>query len=621
MSTRINAPYLADLNDEQYAAATAPVDRPTLVIAGAGSGKTSTLIARILHLVNSGVDHRRIAAMTFTAKAATEMKERLPFPWGDRVQMTTIHAFGYQRLQAHRASMSMPRLRVVDMKKALRSLSGKPWGEWHEAITGPQMDLSFVMAIISGWREEGVTPDEALVSFPERSPEWWIAKLFKAYVAYKHRTNQVDFDDMLYMLLEHYTRYPDALAGDRLQFSHALVDELQDTSAGQWGLIRMLWEGQPLFGVGDPRQAIYEWRGARPAELLHFSRYWPDVVVVNLATNYRSVPEIITAAGALMEGTVEHESSDPLKPHRASMGRDPEVRYFDTMGDEAAWVAGDIRNHWDEVAAGGVAPAVLYRTNAQSASFEMMLSAFDIPYQVRGGSFWNRMEIKALMAYVRLAADHNDADALRRAIMAPSRYLGNAVVDAVVDVSRDRDVSLVEALALVKATAGKKLHGGQLQALGQFRLLIERITGWAPLDAINRVLLVTDFERWLASHEGTSEGADDNRLGAIEMLKETAGQYRSAAELVRFVDDQEKTADEEPDPSRCQLMTVHRSKGLEWPTVYVAGFTEGLLPHEKGEEAEERRLAYVAITRARDRLVVCVPGEPSSYLYQAGLIA
>lgn len=613
--------YLAHLNDEQYTAATAPIDRPTLVIAGAGSGKTSTLIARLLHLVNSGVSHHSIAAMTFTRKAAEEMGERLPFPWNDRIGLTTIHAFGYQRLKAHRASRGLAPLRVVDMKKALRNLSGKPWGEWREAINGPTMDLSFVTATIGSWREDRITPAEAITIYPERSPEWWIARLYGAYNGYKQRTNQVDFDDMLYMLLEHYHKHPDALDQDRTKYTHGLVDELQDTSAGQWELIRMLWEGQPLFGVGDPRQAIYEWRGARPAELLAFTRHWPDAVVVNLATNYRSVPEIITAASNLMQGTPEDEASDPLVPHRESIGRLPEVRYFEDANGEAGWVASDIRKHWGDVEAGEPAPAILYRTNAQSAAFEMMLSAFDIPYQVRGGSFWNRFEIKALMGYVRFAANPNDPDALRRSVMAPSRYLGQAYVDAVIDVASTQGTTLLEAVTMVSATQGKRLHGGQLQAARDYAATIRLLQRWtSPADQLHRVLTNTNFRDWLVQTEGSSDGADDNRLAAVEMLLETAAQYQTASELIRYVEEQEAGMDEEPDPTRVQLLTVHRSKGLEWPTVYVAGFIEDVLPHKNGEEEEERRLAYVAITRARDRLVVCCPGEPSDYLFQAGLI-
>lgn len=602
---------LASLNDGQLQAVHAPFDKPTLVIAGAGSGKTTTLTARLEHLVSDGVDPSQVVAMTFTRKAAGEFAERLQGGPAEAVWSGTIHSFGYARLRAYREACSEPPLQVVTHPKShIRRLIGKPSEGYEEAVTGApdNLDLSQILSFIGGWQNELVEPEVALAG-AEYPQEQWAARLYDAYTSWKQRTLHLDFGDMLSMAVDAYVNDPTFLQSDRARYRYALVDELQDTNTAQWRLCHLLWEDKPLFGVGDPRQAIYEWRGAKPSQLLAFSELWPGVEVVTLVDNYRSTPQIIDVAETLMAGTDEASVSGRLRANRMD-GPAPTLTSVWNQLDEAELVADTIRE--EQVLEGRAlgAYAVLYRTNAQSADIEDVLARLEIPYQVVGSKgFWARSEIRQLLAYLELAENPDDKTAFATALTAPSRYLGKAFIDAAAVLARDNGWSVTEACGHVVSYGGRALNRGQADEAANFITLIRSLAPMPPAEALEHLLVVTEFRSWLRRNVGTADSADDNREDAIAKLIDQATTFDSRRGLLAHAEKMRSkaTAGTKPDPKRVQLLTIHRAKGLEWPVVFLIGFSEGLLPHYLGNPDEERRLAYVAMTRARDRLYIISP--------------
>lgn len=634
---------LATLNDGQLEAVHAPVDHPVLVIAGAGSGKTTTLTARLEHVVDiAGVDPTSVVAMTFTRKAAGEFAERLAGGPAAAVWSGTIHSFAYARLRAYREACGEPAFEVLAHPKPhVRRLIGRPSDGYEEAVSNaPELDLSSVLGHIGAWQNELVDPKLAMETADDFI-EVWAARIYDAYTRWKRNRLKVDFGDMLGLCIDAYEADPVFLHGDRDRFPFGLVDELQDTNTAQWRLAHMLWERQPLFGVGDPRQAIYEWRGARPSQLLRFADLWPGVEIIRLVDNYRSTPEIINIAETLMAGTEEASASGRLRPNRPH-GEPPEIVPVSDTRIEAKEIADQIKDLIDPSGpidmrnVAGLFPfkpgsiSVLYRTNAQSADLEDELARLEIPYQVVGSKgFWARKEITQLLSYLQLATNPHDHDAFAQAVTAPARYLGRAFVDAARELAQDRNWPIVEACAHVTGYSGRTLTRGQADNAADFTSLIGSLSKMTPHDALDFILRTTDFRAWLRRNEGTADDADDDRLDVIDKLIEQAEQHDTHDGLLAHAERMRSKASSgsKPDPMRVQLMTIHRAKGLEWPIVYIAGFCEGLLPHYKGNPLEERRLAYVAMTRARDLLTLFSPlmtfrGETgiSEFAIDAGLV-
>ena len=620
---------LSTLNEGQLAAVHAPLDKPTLVIAGAGTGKTTTLSARLEHLVSSGVDPSAVVAMTFTRKAAGEFAERLSGGPGEAVWSGTIHSFAYRRLKAYREATGEPSYEVLaHIKPHVRRLIGRKTEGYEEAVDAPELDLSAVLGRIDGWQNELIDPLNALYD-AEGWIDQWSAKIYEAYTTWKRRRLKIDFGDMLSLTVRAYQSDAGFLEGDRIRFRYGLVDELQDTNTAQWRLAHLLWSDQPIFGVGDPRQAIYEWRGARPSQLLSFADLWPGVEIIFLVDNYRSTPQIIDVAERVMAGTVESKASGRLVPNRDG-GRLVRLEVVPDQWHEADWIVDEIEATYPIDFQKLGEAAILYRTNAQSVDFEDALAERDIPYQVVGSKgFWARSEIRQLLAYIELAEDHDDREAFATALVAPSRFLGKAFIEAASQMADDRDWTITEACGHVTTYSGRALNGGQGQAASDFTTLIRSLRSLGPKDALDRVLQKTDFRSWLRRNEGSADSADDNRDDLIAKLVEHAEAFPTRSGLLTHAEKMRSRASSgtKPDPNRVQLLTIHRAKGLEWPVVFVAGFSEGLLPHYLGNPDEERRLAYVAMTRARDRLYLTSPQSTyrgptgvSEFAVDAGLV-
>ena len=599
------------LNDQQREAVLLPPG-PALVLAGAGSGKTRVLISRIAHLLEEGVRPAEILAVTFTNKAARSMRERLAalvqLDLGP-LWMGTFHGIAHRLLRRHAEALGLPAdFQVLDsddsqrlVRRALREL-GLDEKQWAPRALAAQ---------IGRWKDEGWTPAEVAA----REVGRWTTpvQVYQRYELIKERGGLLDFADLLLYalrlweqdaILEHY----------RERFAHVLVDEFQDTNAVQYTWLRRLATHGRLFVVGDDDQSIYAWRGARVENLLRFAEDFPGAALVRLEQNYRSTAPILAAANAVIAQNPERlgktlwtaqDGGEPLELYAAY-----------NEEDEARFVVAQIQN-W--VAQGGQRRdcAILYRSNAQSRVFEEVLVREGVPYRVYGGlRFFERAEIKDVLAYLRLCRNRHDDASFERVVNVPTRGIGNVTLERLRLQAREQGLSLWQA-------AGQ----AALPKLNAFLTLIDKLAAQIagePLDAaVHRVIEVTGLRDWYGRDGDRSEG----RLENLDELINAARAYE-------FVEEREALRELNPDPGNLlseflthaaleagegasdawedavQLMSLHSAKGLEFPVVFLVGLEEGLFPHQRSLEdadglAEERRLCYVGMTRAMRRLVLC----------------
>lgn len=567
------------LDDYQQQAVTTTQSR-VRVLAGAGSGKTRTLIARAQHLVRAGVDPFGILAVTFSKKAAVEMRERLEAS-GEAfgVTVSTLHALGWGLLRKH-------------------------YDGWGVADTGQTRRMVRNALKVAGNAIPFAQALRAVAEAKRRYCEFDVATTYRAYEAERRRNKLFDFQDML-------TEAEDLLrrkvATSRWQ--HILVDEAQDTDWLQWVILRhLVGPDTGLFIVGDVEQAIYGFRGAVPEEMLDgvevlfgcpFDQY-------ELPCNYRSVSDVVMSANDLMRG-------EPGALELLAVREEPgELEVWHTTGsvDQAERVVEDIQRrdqdleHLDRV-------AILYRTNACAEAFENQLIRANVPYQIMGDwSFYSRAEIRDALSYLRLAQGW-DADAADRVMNRPSRYLGEAFRNELERQGGWRAVGDGEPLRFSKSYMERGLQQFVMTVRALQRLYAEK--AGAPLPLLDYVLNDVGYRAWLLGEE-PSEG-DEVKAENLEMLRESVeGQSSVAAVLDLARRCMENQRRQKGKTNAVQLMTVHRAKGLEWPTVYLTCVDAGMLPHKNGDDSEERRIMYVGVTRARDRLVVSSRGLPSPFV-------
>jgi DNA helicase-2/ATP-dependent DNA helicase PcrA len=598
--------WLAGLNPQQRLAVET-TEGPVLVLAGAGSGKTRTLTHRIAYLIyERGVPPERILAFTFTNKAAQEMRERVVQLAGDRargVWVGTFHATA-ARLLRHTFPLlgRDPRFLVYDaedartvMRDVVRDLN------WDERQWSPQS----LLAQISRAKNQCQRPEDV------EDGSFLGRRLYEAYRRYQRRLetlNAMDFDDLIMatvQLLEGGGGAQDALAS---RFDYVLVDEYQDTNHSQYRMIRGLAaRTENLCAVGDDDQSIYGWRGADVRNILEFQRDFPDAAVVRLEENYRSTPIILHAANGVVCHNVGRLGKELWT--RRSGGHPIEVFEASDEDAEAWWVAQTIHDLVQEgIGLGDV--AVLYRTNAQSRALELALSRAGIGYRLVGGArFYERREVKDLIAYLRVVYNPGDDLSLVRIVNTPRRGIGEVALGRLRQYAAERGTTLYAALA-------EAHHVPDLAppAARAALTLVEAFEGWrarvgTPLADL--VLAVAE-ESGLAPYwrgEGTHEA--EERLANLGELASEARRFeetQGTGDLgdflgwVALLGDLDQTRD----GHGVWLMTLHSAKGLEFPVVFLTGLEEGVLPHlrsvEDGDVEEERRLMYVGITRARDRL-------------------
>jgi DNA helicase-2/ATP-dependent DNA helicase PcrA len=615
---------LLDGLNPQQRAAVVHSGGPLLIVAGAGSGKTRVLTHRVAYLLaEGGASPSQILAITFTNKAAGEMKERVAALVGPRARtmwVSTFHSMCVRLLRAEAKVLGLKSsfsIYDADDSKRLMTMVGRVLD-----LDPKRYPARSLLAQISNLKNELVTPD-AWSDKASNAPEKVIAEAYQRYQARLRDAHALDFDDLIMTAVRLLQEHPAVAEAYRGRFRHVLVDEYQDTNHAQYMLVRELTSGDDpaqLAVVGDADQSIYAFRGASIRNILEFERDYPDATTILLEQNYRSTQTILSAANAVIARNPDRK---PKNLWSDAGSGEPIAGYVaENEHDEAAWVAQQIEALADAGDAMASDVAVFYRTNAQSRVFEEVFIRVGLPYKVVGGvRFYERREIRDALAYLRVIANVDDVVSLRRILNTPRRGIGDRA-EACVDVFAQQE-RISFGAALERADVVPGLAPRSLNAIQEFTAMMTTLRGVAAgPDATPAAVLeaVLDQTGYLRELEASSDPQDESRVDNLRELVSVASEFeeqRTAlgepADLDSFLEQVSLVADADavPDASGgvVTLMTLHTAKGLEFPVVFLTGMEEGVFPHmrslsEPAEMAEERRLAYVGITRARQRLHV-----------------
>jgi DNA helicase-2/ATP-dependent DNA helicase PcrA len=618
---------LQGLNAEQADAVTHG-EGPLLVLAGAGSGKTRVLTRRLAWLVAHGVPPEAIVAVTFTNKAAGEMKERVAALLGSlklartgaldterpRSFVGTFHAWGVRLLRRFAAEAGVPRSfvvfdqddQLVVVKRAMKELA------LPEKFATPRS----LLAKISAAKNSGLPPAELARRFGEALGSR-LADLWRAYEKALAASSALDFDDLLVRSERLLSTHADVHALVSRSVRHLLVDEYQDTNRIQARLVKLVaGEAGNVFVVGDEDQSIYRWRGADVGNILDFAKEFRGARTVRLEQNYRSAPAILEAAGAVVAEN-RRRLGKTLRPTRRG-GEKVRLLSFDEERDEAREVVSRLVAARRKDAARK--EAVLFRTNAQSRPFEDELLRANVPYLLVGGTkFYERAEVKDALAYLRLLKNPDDDVSFRRVVNVPARGIGAATLEALEAAAAEKGTSLFGALAVLPPQMSERAK----KALGEFRSLVEEIRESAANPAAGAAAAVAAVLRQtglVALYEKSADPEDEARRENLDELLAAAREHERASAgggegedptLSGFLDavTLRSDADEADERKGVLLITLHAAKGLEFDDVFLVGMEDGSLPHissqsDEEEVEEERRLAYVGMTRAKDRLTL-----------------
>jgi len=605
-STMTKAPALDGLNPDQLDAVVHGAG-PLLVVAGAGSGKTRVLTHRIAHLIDEhGVSPFAILAITFTNKAADEMRERvaqLVGPVAKKMWVSTFHAACVRILRRDASRLGYPSaFSIYDQADAQR-LTGYVIRDL--GLDTKKFTPRSVHATISAAKNDLVMPAD----FAAKAATIFDRKIADVYAEYQSRLRRagaMDFDDLLTVTVELLRSCPDVLEHYQERFEHILVDEYQDTNRAQNAIVLMLGaKHRNVCVVGDADQSIYRFRGADMGNILQFEQAYPDVTTILLEQNYRSTQTILDAANAVIENNLTRK---PKSLWTDQGHGDKIIRYHaDDEGDEAQFVVGKLRAlheagpyRWGDL-------AVFYRTNAQSRVIEEALMRSGVPYKVVGGTrFYDRKEIKDAIAYVRAVANPADEVSLKRVLNTPKRGIGDSTIDKLDGWARAEGATFFEALHHGD-DAG--VSGPAKRGIAAFVGLLEQLAALAPHGAAVLLRAALDGSGYLAELEAEQTVESAGRLENLGELVGSAEEFETVDAFLEQIALVADTDEIDEDDSRVILMTLHSAKGLEYPVVFLVGCEDGVFPHlraltDPDELEEERRLAYVGITRARERLFV-----------------
>jgi len=578
---------------------------PLLILAGAGSGKTRVLTHRIAHLVKEqGINPFSILAITFTNKAAEEMRNRvtgLVGPVGQRMWVSTFHSACVRILRREASRLGYKSsFTIYDQADAVR-LTGYVIRDLN--LDPKRFAPRAVHATISQAKNELIDFD----TYRSQAKTIFERKIADVYAGYQQRllsASAMDFDDLLVVTVNLFQAFPDVLAGYQQRFTHILVDEYQDTNRAQNELVLLLASGhRDLCVVGDGDQSIYAFRSADIRNILEFEGAFPDATVIVLEQNYRSTQTILDAANAVI---ANNQKRKPKSLWTEQVGGEPIVHYeAQDEHDEASWIAqeaGRLHDH-EHYRYGDF--AVFYRTNAQSRVLEEELVRRHIPYKVIGGTrFYDRLEVKDMLAYLRAIANPADEVSLKRIVNVPKRGVGDTSVGRVDSWARSHNVPFGDALAHAEeaGVSGRALTGIRQVAELLARLRERREEG--PGMLLREVIDATGYVRELEAQRSVEAAG---RVENVSELVTTAAEHDNLDEFLEAVSLVSDADDIDGDESTLSLMTIHTAKGLEFPVVFIAGMEEGVFPHQRSigepdDMEEERRLCYVAITRARERL-------------------
>ncbi|WP_336786884.1 ATP-dependent helicase [Paenibacillus sp. MMO-177] len=606
-------PNLKGFNENQVKAVLHK-DGACVVIAGAGSGKTRVLTHRIQNLIENGVRPEEILSMTFTKKAAEEMKDRLASLIGMDAELVTLGTFHsvFFRLLKEEWGAENNNLKNADIapdwwsKKVMKEIISPPSQKFPYGLNlqiEPRAGLSF----IGRQKNSLIHPDETL-EMPEGMEfmEDKLRKMYKEYEKRKKIDNKIDFDDMLILAYDKLVSSPSFLGRCRERFRYVLVDEYQDTNRAQDQILRLICgEHRNIFVVGDDKQSIYGFRSAIVDLIINFKQDW-DAEMIPLNINYRSTANIVEWANRLIKNNTKQVPIETI----ASKARykDPVIVTAFDEDEEAEIITDEIVTHMMD----GHQPkdfAILYRTNAQSRALEEAMIKAKLPYVVLGSAnFYDRKEIKDMLAYLRLAVDLNDDDSLKRIINTPNRFLGKAFADAIDVYSNRYGISLHEALLKAPVSSEWRYQGAK-----PLYMLLQRIhdAECSTAELFRMIRDETDYDNWLIKDDSGNDGeeTENDRLENINSLMSAAHKYPDVKDFLEYIDTVANRKNENKgDENKIKLMSIHRSKGLEFPVVFVAGVGQELLPHRNAvsdaDIEEERRLMYVAMTRAEKLLYI-----------------
>jgi ATP-dependent DNA helicase Rep len=607
------------------------VGGPLLVLAGAGSGKTSVITRKIAYLIKTcGYKGKNIAALTFTNKASREMKERanklVPGPEGRGLTVSTFHNLGLNIIRKeHKALGYKPGFSIFDgedAKALIRDLMMKEGDENTDSLNYFQME-------ISNWKNAMLSPEQALMK--AKTPEDLVlANVYSVYNRYLKAYNALDFDDLILKPVELFNTHPEILSKWRRKIRYLLVDEYQDTNIAQYELVKLLvGDRGALTVVGDDDQSIYSWRGARPENLAQLETDFPTLKLIKLEQNYRSTSLILRSANKLIANN-PHMFEKALWSELAAGERIRVVRCRNEDA-ESEQIAAEILDLKLKKNVPFKDFAVLYRGNHQSRLLEIKLNAFQIPYRLSGGkSFFAKNEIKDAMAYLRLIANPDDDAAFLRVVNVPRREIGPSTLERLGNYSTDRGISLNKAVGEVGLE--QTLTGKPLDRIRKFSDWLSRTTEKCyqedPISVIKQLFTDIEYDQWLYQNANTPKQAErrmENVWYLVESLNKMLEKDKGTADeigvdeavsklILRDMLDQQE---EEDDSDKVHLLTLHASKGLEFPHVFIMGLEEEILPHRNSIEEdnieEERRLMYVGITRAKQTLVLTYSAMRKQY--------
>ncbi len=636
---------LAHLNPAQRQAVRT-LSGPLLVLAGAGTGKTRVITHRMAELIRGGVPADRILSVTFTNKAAREMQQRTSELLGTRLKkrpwISTFHSLCVRILRQDATALGYPSAFTIfdrgDQESAARTALRDI------RVDDQSLRPGDLLAQISRWKMAGLPPSRA-TSTAESDVDFLAATAYRRYQAKLRSQGAVDFDDLLMLTNQLFAEYPDVLSRHQNRFDHIQIDEYQDTNRVQFDLVEALVRGHGnICVVGDDDQSIYGWRGAEITHILNFQNCFSGSQVIRLEENYRCTDKILDHANRL----VQHNQGRHDKRLIANKRSRSEVRFLE-FDDEVAEAEGIVRDIRESITSGRTAVediAILFRTNEQPRIFESELRRAQIKYIVIGSqSFFDRREIRDILAYLKALARPNDDESLLRIINTPARGIGTTTAQKLLSRAVKQGCSFWDAVPT--ATAQGEITQAANKALVAFQSLLDRFRyqfDSSPdlAETLQDLLRTIDYEAEIRKQYKTPE----QQLARIAMLDQLVSamaeysEHAAAPNLQEFLEeaaltgrDEETDRDEQVAEKALKLMTLHSAKGLEFPSVYLVGMEEGILPHHRSLELsgsaieEERRLAYVGITRAMDHLSISRaanrrkwgrlrPSIPSRFLFE-----
>ena len=602
-----------ELNPEQLRAVTT-ITGPILIIAGAGSGKTRVITYRIAHMLDEGIPQSAILALTFTNKAAREMEERVKSLTGKKLQnltVSTFHAFGVRILRQDIAKLGWRENFSIYDETDKASLIKESARELQ--FTSDALDLYKIANLFSNIKTGRKNWESANDMY---------RALYESYEQGLKLYNAVDFDDLIMLPIRLFHEHPDVLAKYRSRYTYIMVDEFQDTSRQQYELMRLLAD-KNIAVVGDDDQSIYSWRGADYQNIVQFEKDFPGVKEIRLEQNYRSTETILSAAN----GVISHNTNRKDKKLWSGNGSGKPIELFmpenesaeaDFIAESIQGIAMEERRTYDDF-------GILMRANSQSRAIEEALLQANIPYTMSGGtSFFERLEIKDIVSYLRVAANQSDDINLLRIINTPRRGIGRSTISAINETAKQNASTLWDAIRYLQKDPAGALSDSAKKSLGEFIDTIEsaRAKLFGGRGLANKVRELIDdvqYRDYIIGEFQKNEKAVRFKLQNIETLLMSIETWENNPDnfdpslfnyLNRITLLSRDDIEDDGGKGKVNLMTIHASKGLEFPVVFIAGAEEGLMPHARsveetdGDVEEERRLFYVAITRARDKLLI-----------------